>query len=69
MADPSNKVLENMVQMWTMEHNQQVATWNEQQHIEALLAEKANGVCLLQEREAQHLANNEAEKEQAEAEK
>ncbi|KIK77727.1 hypothetical protein PAXRUDRAFT_100519, partial [Paxillus rubicundulus Ve08.2h10] len=63
-AENAQQVLENMVQMWTMEHNQQVATWNEQQHIEAMLAEEANGVRLLQERE-----DNEAEKERAEAEK
>ncbi|KIK77233.1 hypothetical protein PAXRUDRAFT_17639 [Paxillus rubicundulus Ve08.2h10] len=62
-AENPQQVLEDMVQMWTVEHNQRVATWIERQRAEALLAEEADGVCLLQEREAQRLVEAEAERE------
>ncbi|KIK77997.1 hypothetical protein PAXRUDRAFT_86011, partial [Paxillus rubicundulus Ve08.2h10] len=51
-AENPQQVLEDMVQMWTIEHNQ-----------------RADRVCLLQEREAQHPVEAEAEREQAEVEK
>ncbi|KIK79965.1 hypothetical protein PAXRUDRAFT_16044 [Paxillus rubicundulus Ve08.2h10] len=68
-AENPQQVFEDMVQMWTVEHNQWVATWIERQCTEALLAEEANEVHLLQERESKHLAEAEAERERAEVEK
>ncbi|KIK90574.1 hypothetical protein PAXRUDRAFT_151585 [Paxillus rubicundulus Ve08.2h10] len=55
--------------MWTAEHDQRVTAWNERQHMEALLAEEAEEVCVAQEQAAQHLIDNEAEREHAELEK
>ncbi|KIK90699.1 hypothetical protein PAXRUDRAFT_14201 [Paxillus rubicundulus Ve08.2h10] len=81
MADPSNKdaplanadkeehILDNLVQMWTAEHNQQVELWNQRQRVKALLTEEAEGVRLAQEREAQRLIDNEAERERVDLEK
>ncbi|KAF8840256.1 hypothetical protein BDN67DRAFT_981227 [Paxillus ammoniavirescens] len=68
-AENEQQVLDNLVQMWTAEHNQRVAVWNDGQRVEALLAEEAEQVRLVQEREAQRLVDDEAEREQAELEK
>ncbi|KIJ09214.1 hypothetical protein PAXINDRAFT_87784 [Paxillus involutus ATCC 200175] len=68
-ADNEEQILDNLVQMWTTEHNQRVELWNERQQAEALLAEEAEGVRLTEEREAQHLVDDEAEREQTDLEK
>jgi hypothetical protein len=62
-ADNEEQILDNLVQMWTAEHNQRVELWNERQQVEALLAEEAEGVRLTQEREAQRLVDDKAERE------
>ncbi|KAF8838958.1 hypothetical protein BDN67DRAFT_1012672 [Paxillus ammoniavirescens] len=71
LANAKNKqqVLDNLVQMWTAEHIQRVAAWTERQHLEALLADEAEEVCLAQVREAQRLADDETERERIELEK
>ncbi|KIK75988.1 hypothetical protein PAXRUDRAFT_18529 [Paxillus rubicundulus Ve08.2h10] len=68
-VENEQQVLNNLVQIWTAEHNQQVALWNDGQHAEALLAEEAEQVRLAQEREAQCIVDDEAEREQVELEK
>ncbi|KIJ06992.1 hypothetical protein PAXINDRAFT_19805 [Paxillus involutus ATCC 200175] len=68
-ADNEEQILDNLVQMWTAEHNQRVELWNERQRVEALLAEEAEGVRRTQEREAQCLVDDEAERERTDLEK
>ncbi|KIK74423.1 hypothetical protein PAXRUDRAFT_19888 [Paxillus rubicundulus Ve08.2h10] len=49
-AENEQQVLDNLVQMWTAEHVQRVAAWTERQHLEILLADEAEEVCLAQEK-------------------
>ncbi|KIK90741.1 hypothetical protein PAXRUDRAFT_151284 [Paxillus rubicundulus Ve08.2h10] len=57
-AENKQQVLDNLVQMWTAEH-----------HLEILLADEAEEVCLVQVREAQCLVDDETERERIEQEK
>ncbi|KIK78725.1 hypothetical protein PAXRUDRAFT_54756, partial [Paxillus rubicundulus Ve08.2h10] len=63
------KVLNNLVQMWTAEHVQRVAAWTKRQHLETLLADEAEEVRLAQVREAQCLIDDKTAREQIEQEK
>ncbi|KIK91143.1 hypothetical protein PAXRUDRAFT_13944 [Paxillus rubicundulus Ve08.2h10] len=68
-AENEQQILDNLAQMWTAEHDQRVTTWNERQHMEALLAEEAEEVHVAQEQAAQRLIDDEAEREHVELEK
>ncbi|KIK78094.1 hypothetical protein PAXRUDRAFT_17069 [Paxillus rubicundulus Ve08.2h10] len=68
-TEDKQQVLNNLVQMWTTEHVQRVTAWTERQHLEALLADKAEEVRLAQVREAQCLADDETARERIELEK
>ncbi|KAF9239302.1 hypothetical protein BU15DRAFT_46860 [Melanogaster broomeanus] len=63
------QVLDNLIQMWTVEHNQRVDLWNADQREAAMLTAAAEEARLDREREAQRLLEVEVEKERLEVEK